>query len=188
MANNLTTESLIQQPENRNFLSALAFKFGIRKLPFTNYFVQKVTIPGLIAGTSKQSSPFKELPVPGDHMHHEDLQLTFRVDENLRNYLEIYAWIVGTTFPDNFGQYAQLFQEIKTSGKGVKSDATLMIFNSSNNPIVEVTYEDCFPYRLSSIEFSSTETDVQYVEATALFKIMGHHVRLLNTTVEVPSS
>lgn len=180
--------ALANQPVNKNFLNPVGFRFGINKLPNTNYFVQTANIPGVILGRVEQPSPFKALPITGDSLKHEDLEITFKVDENLRNWLELYAWMVGMGFPDNFGQYADLANKGKYSGIGIYSDATLMILDSQNNPIVEVTYQDIFPWRLSAIDFDARKTDVDYVEAQAIFRIQTHKIRILNTSVVVPNA
>lgn len=192
MASNLTQDTvgaIANQPSNINYLSPISFRFGIKKLPTTNYFVQKVNLPGILVNPVYQATPFKKVPVPGDHMEHEMLQVTFKVDEYMRNWLEIYGWMVGIAYPDSFNQYSQLAKEIATSnGKGVRSDATLLINSSSNNPILEVTYQGIFPISLSGLDFSSSTPDIDYVQATAFFEIQGHKIKLLTSSDTVPPS
>ena len=43
-------------------------------------------------------TPFKEIPVQGDHLTFDNLEITFLVDEKLENYRELHQWLVGIDF------------------------------------------------------------------------------------------
>lgn len=162
----------LRQPANKNFLSPLGFKFQINKLPDTNFFVQSVTIPGVNVGYIDRPSPFAKIPTVGDQMTFEDLSVTFRVNETMSNYIEIFNWLVGIGFPNNFEQRAAIQRKPLGSGLGLYSDAVLTILSSAMNPIVEIKYIDVFPVSISPITMDSTLEDVQYVEATATFRFL----------------
>jgi hypothetical protein len=87
----------------------------------------------------------------------------------MKNYIELYDWLKGIGFPDNFAQYGNIAGAGVTTGDGVYSDITLIILSSAMNPNMEVTFYDCFPVDLSAIEFDSTSVDVQYATATVSF-------------------
>ena len=50
----------------------------------------------------------KDLPIPGDKMEFEDLNVRFLVDENLENYMEIQNWMRGLGFPESFQEIYDL--------------------------------------------------------------------------------
>lgn len=157
-------------PTNKNFLSPLGFRFFIKKLPNVNFFVQKVNVPGIsIAQNPTMPNPFTKIPYAGDHLEFNELQITYRVDEDISNYLEIYNWIRGLAFPDNFGEYAALASKTPTSGEGLKSDASLIITTNGKSPNFECVFEDAFPINISNIDFVTTDETVNYIEATATF-------------------
>jgi len=159
------------QPSNRNFLSPVSFRFSINKLPNTNFFVQAVNVPSITLGeTQGLDTPFVKVPVPGDHISFAELNVTFRVDEDLNNYRELFDWINGIGFPESFNQYAQLDNQPEGSGAGIYSDASLVIVNSARRPNLEVRFEDIFPTSLTDINFDIRQTDIEYVEATATFR------------------
>ena len=85
--------ALENTPTNPNFLSPLNFKFSIKRAPHINFFTQKISIPSLNLPSYNSPNPFVKIPEPGEHIDYGDLELTFRVDENLKNYLEIHNWI-----------------------------------------------------------------------------------------------
>ena len=160
------------EPTNKNFLSPLGFKFVIKKTPNVNYFVQSVNLPNVNLGEAVLPSPFKRIPIAGDHIEYGDLQITFKVDENMQNYLELFNWIKAIGFPDTFDQHKAVDPKYVSSytGEGIYSDASLVILSSAMNPVHEVVFRDAFPVALTDFNFDARASDVEYVEATATFK------------------
>jgi hypothetical protein len=171
--------SIDTQPSNKNSLSAFGFKFSIKKTPNVNWFIQSATIPSISLAKTQVTTPFVTFPVGGDHLIFDDLQITFRVDEDLANYKEIYNWMIGIGFPDNFDQFKNLAQKVPgkyntgnsgfVEGTNIYSDASLIILSSSMNPIFEINFVDLFPISLSELKFDSQLSSVQYLEATTSF-------------------
>ena len=164
-------------PDNKNFLSPLGFVFQIKKTPNVNYFVQSVVLPELTLGQADVQTPFTKLPVPGDHVDFGQLQVTFRIDEEMRNYKEIFDWIVALGFPDNFNQYKSIAPQrgpigglvAPTSGAGVYSDGSLTVLNSVKNPIIEFAFKELYPISLTNVTFDTKLTSVDYLDATVVF-------------------
>jgi len=84
----------------------------------------------------------------------------------MKNYLEIYNWIIGLGHPENFRQYKNL----DTSRASIYSDGALIILSSNNNPIVRISFEDMFPLSLSPLAFDVTQTDIEYLQAEVTFR------------------
>jgi hypothetical protein len=93
----------------------------------------------------------------------------------MNNYLEIYNWIKGITFPQNFDQ----FKEINESKEGRFSDISVLVLNSSKNPSINITYRNCFPISLSEITLDTTSSDLIYPEATATFQYDYYEIEQL---------
>jgi hypothetical protein len=157
-------------PTNKSFLSPLGFDFSIKKLPTTNFFVTRATIPGFTLGIAAAPTPFVRLPIPGDKIEFNDLQVTFKIDEDMKNYLEVFNWIMGLGFPDRYEQYAALKRKGKGTGDGIYSDASLTILTSAMNPNMEFTFRNVFPYSLTDVDFTTSIADVEYLEATVGFR------------------
>jgi len=154
---------------NKNMLSSLGFKFFIKKLPEFNFFVQDVDLPGITLGSYEQGTPFKGLNIHGDHVTYPTLSATFKINEDLGNYMEINTWIRQVGFPVEFEEHRVIANQQMTSGEGIYSDASLMILTSASNPNVEIKIKNLFPVSLSGLRFSSKDTTVQYIEATVEF-------------------
>ena len=161
------------QPTNFNYLSPIGFKFAINRTPIFNHFVQAVNVPDLGLGTVNISTPFVRLPVPGDQLQFGQLQVTFRVDEDMKAYSEIYDWMINLGFPDNFDQYKNVASTKDSVASGASlgnySDATLTILSSASVPIIDVQLYDLFPISLTGLNFDSRLAEVEYLECSVTF-------------------
>lgn len=168
------------QPTNLNFLGQNGFRFSIKRLPGVNYFCQSVSIPSIAIGAIESPTPFSNIPRPGDRITYDPLNIKFKVDEDLRNYFEIQKWIEGLGHPDSLSQTRELSQDInKTQIGNTKkvgyyttyvSEATLSILSSAKNVNKTIYFEDCFPIALTELSFESTNTTIEYLEATVTFR------------------
>ena len=165
--------ALNDQPDNTQFLSPLGFNFMIKKLPNTNYFVQSVNVPSVQATDVVVPTPFTNIPTIGDRLNYSEFQLSFKVDEDMTNYIELYDWLLQLHFPEDFAQSKNIYQKqnnVDFLADGPYSDATLTVLNSAMNPNKEVIFEDCYPIALSDLQFSTTAASVDYIECQATFR------------------
>ena len=165
--------ALNDQPDNPQFLSPLGFNFLIKKLPNTNYFVQSVNVPSVQATDVVVPTPFTNIPTIGDRLNYSEFQLSFKVDEDMTNYIELYDWLLQLHFPEDFAQSKNIYQKqnnVDFLQDGPYSDATLTVLNSAMNPNREVIFEDCYPIALSDLQFSTTAASVDYIECQATFR------------------
>ena len=166
--------AIANQPTNLNFLSPLGYKFILSRAPNVEYFVQEVSLPGLNLGVATQVTPFTNIRRPGDKVEFEQMQVTFRVNEDLDNYLEIFNWMVALGRPESFNQYTlapRPFLSTEQLKDTITSDITLTVLSSAMNTNVEFTLRDCFPVSLSNITMTSSASDIEYVTATATFAL-----------------
>lgn len=168
--------ALDNQPENFNFLSPFSFKFQIKKTPYLNFFVQSVNIPGISMPAPEQPNPFVGIPLPGDHLTYDELLIQFKVDEELKNYLELHNWIRALGYPENFNEYKTIANQPKLSGLGIVSDISLLILTSAKNPKFEVVFKDAFPIQLSALIFETTSETVSYIDASATFRYRSYDI------------
>lgn len=163
------------QVTNRNFLSPLNFKFSLKRAPHVNFFIQAVNLPGLSLPEIDVSNPLIRVPYAGDHLLYDELQITYKVDENLRNYMELHEWIRALG-KRSFEEYRALANTPSYTGGGLKSDISLMILTSNKNANYEVVFKDAIPISVSGINFATTDPDVDYVTATASFRYVAYDV------------
>ena len=173
--------TLRRQPTELDYADPTKFKFSINKLPKVEYFTTACNLPGINLGESIFPTPLKQIPVMGDELTYENLEITFLVDEKLENYIELHNWLVGIGFPDNRNQFTNFRTDNQNafpdSGKsaetqgvqGMFGDATLTITSAKNNPIVEARFEDVYPVALSGLQYDQQQDDITYLTASATF-------------------
>ena len=174
------------QIKNRNYLSPVGFKFVITKAPKADFFSNSASIPGINLGFALQPNYLRDIPVAGDKLTFEDFTLSFFVDENLENYMEVQNWLRGLGYPDSVEEFIDLKKDdTYTPDPSAKnalneySDATLIVYNSSFNEIVKVKFRDVFPVSLSTINFDASVGDIDYVTADATFKYSIYDIEVL---------
>lgn len=170
---------ITDQPQNINFLSPLGFRFKLARTPNVNFFVTDVKLPSISLGFVDVPSPFKIIEIAGNKLDYGDFQLTFRLDEDLESYFEIYNWLTAIGFPEDFKQFAQLKNSSNSYGslQTQYSDGTLTILTSDMVPNFEVNFLNMYPTTISDINFTVTDTDVNYITATVTFKYQIYHVK-----------
>tara|TARA_B100000427_G_scaffold222624_1_gene186331 strand:+ start:1537 stop:2103 length:567 start_codon:yes stop_codon:yes gene_type:complete len=161
-------------PQNKNFLSPVGFKFIIGRTPNVDYFCQAASIPEISVGVREIQTPVKDYVIPGDKMTFGDLNLRFLVNEDLDNYYEIYKWLKGLSNPKDPDEFFKYIDNVDEAGRVDQekqmSDARLLILNSNYNPISIVNFFNIFPSSLTTLEFDSSVTDINYFTADVNFK------------------
>ena len=186
-----TINSNTRQPTKLDYASPTQFKFTIIKLPKVEYFCTAANIPSITLGSANQSTPFRDIPIPGDKLDYDTLNISFLVDENLENYREIHGWMTGLGFPKDHSQFRnlqqagsdryptttsetynkELGQVVKQTSDdgGLYSDATLFVLTSKNNSNIEIRFRDIYPISLSGLQYSQQNNDTDYLQATVTF-------------------
>ena len=192
------TSPLNRQPTKLAYTSPTQFRFLINQLPKVQYFTVSANVPGITLGDATYATPLKDIPLPGEKLTYDDLNITFIVDENLENYIEIHNWLASLGFPKNREQFKTHrsatsnlpkatvgtsgdIGDVKpiTSDSPMFSDSVLTVLSNKNNPVVECRFEDCFPTSLSSLDYSQNQTDVEYLTAEVTFKYKIYEIKTL---------
>ena len=192
------TSPLSRQPTKLDYSSPTQFRFLINQLPKVEYFTTSANIPGISLGEGVLNTPLKDIPLLGDKLTYEDLTISFIVDENLENYIEMHNWLTGIGFPKDrsqFSTFRSTTSNTKVATRGVSkdigqvkastpeismfSDATMTILTNKNNPVVECRFADVFPTNLTGLDYSQNQTDVDYLTASATFKYKIYEIHSL---------
>lgn len=161
---------------NPNFLSPLSYKFVLQRTPNLNFNIQTVRLPGMALSSTETATPFVSIPNSGK-ITFSPLTITFRVNEDMSDYLEIHNWMKGLGSPSDFTGYANL----KNSDQGLYSDATLVINNSRKLGNISAKFIQMFPVDISDLQFTTMDTDVNYLECTVDFRFLSYEIGVLNS-------
>ena len=190
-----TTSPLDRQPTALDYSSPTQFRFLINQLPKVQYFTTEANIPGITLSAGTFNTPLKDLPILGDKLTYDDLTISFIVDENLENYIEMHTWLTSIGFPSDRKQFADFrstTSNVATATRGeskdigdvrattpelaMTSDAVMTILTNKNNPVVECRFRDVFPTSLSGLSYSQNQTDVEYLSAEVNFKYQIYEI------------
>ncbi len=172
----MATNAYQNQIKNRNFLSPTGFKFILNRAPEVAFFSNSANIPGITLGIANQSNYLRDIPQPGEKLDFDDFNLRFMVDEDLANYNEVSKWMRGLGFPESLKEIYNLQKDNPNLNQPNKtqlnlySDGTLTVYNSNFKPNFKIKFRDMFPFSLTTLEFDSTQTDIQYFTAEVNFK------------------
>ena len=162
------------QPTNLNQLNVVSFDVSFSRMTAVQYFCQRVSLPTVVLGETNEPSPFLNLPLEGDTLTFEALSLSFIVDEDLQNYIEIYNWLTALGFPRDYSQFA-ILQEPSAASKTLSkySDLSLVVHTNKSNPNYKIKFTDVFPTSISSIQFDATPTGMDPIVVDATFNFRG---------------
>ena len=145
-------------PESKNYLRNNSFKFSINKIPNVNFYVQEANIPNVSVDFTETKTLFAQPDYDtGGRYTYGDLNIRFIVDENMNNYLELYAGI----------------------DKDPLEDATLIVLNNSYRANIVVRFKELYPISLDEITFDLTTTDPDPIIIGAEFKFNGMKITKL---------
>jgi hypothetical protein len=161
-------------PNNINPLSPTGFQLSITKLPDVTFFCQEANIPSISLPEIDFRTPLSTIRIPGEVLTYGDLDISFMVDEGMKNYMGIYNWLVGLGHPESFQQYTdflanQTSPAVTELGKNF-SDGTLQILGGSNTQVQSIQFNSLIPVDLGSLVFHSDVDDINYLIGKATFK------------------
>jgi len=187
------------QPTVFDYASPTQWRINFDRLPLITWFCTNANIPGVTLGEAQYPTPMSDMPLSGDKLTFDTLNIQFIVDEELRNYRELWEWIVGIGFPKSHSQWSNVLSKSKfnevlpgasrqTIDSGpidpgirdkpapaetaIYSDATMIFFNSKNIPKVNIYFKDIFPISLGGLEFMQDAGDIEYLKIDASFRFM----------------
>lgn len=184
------TTAIGRQPTKLDYASPTQFRFVINQLPKVEFNTISANIPGINLGEAMFPTPYKEIPLMGDTLTYDNLELNFIVDEYLENWMSVHDWLTAIGFPKDREQFSQFRGQdsatpIPTAGntktdigtttaataaRSMFSDMTLSVLSNKNNAILECRFYDAFPVSLSGINYTQIATDIENIVATVNFR------------------
>lgn len=171
-------------PSDLDYLKPNGFRFQVHNIPNVSFFCQSANIPEIRIGEAVQATPLQDYYEPGEKLAYGELLIRFLIQENMANYNELHNWMVGLGSPEDSDQYKEYadsqryrfpqINERKARNLAIKSDATLFVLDSNNNPATAINFKDAFPVSLSGLEFDVTDTE--YFVGTAIFRYLNFKV------------
>tara|TARA_Y100001963_G_scaffold156636_1_gene250740 strand:- start:1282 stop:1833 length:552 start_codon:yes stop_codon:yes gene_type:complete len=163
-----------RQPVTDNPMMNTSFRFLMTKVPTMTYFCQRVNLPSLTLEAIEQPTRYgTRLYTAGDAYNYEDLSVDFIVDENMKNWLEIYDWLRTCANLKDMKEFEEKEQHT--------TDAELLILNSAYKAIKSVSFSNLIPTSIGSLQFDSSATETEPVIASATFRFSSYEITSINS-------
>ncbi len=168
-----------QVPCNTDLLQSAKFILIFPRLPFTQFFCQAANVPGIATTPTSQPTPFSNLPIPGDKLQYEPLDIEFLLDEELLSWIQVHDWMRGIAFPKEFAEYSKLKDQSRYSQQvdhPQYADAELISLSALGEHKVKFKFLDLFPISLGGISYDIRVGSEKIMTSTATFKFSRYDI------------
>ena len=187
-----TINPTAREPVVYDYAQSNQFKVYLPIFPLTEWFVVNCNIPGVTMGQGVVATPLTDVPFIGDKLTYDQFSMTFLVDEKMKNFIELHDWLINMAAPQknsqfmaqtsdyvlDAGQRTKFYTDIEgvstqvtgnTSDRELYCDIQIFILSSKNNPVTKFTLQNAFPVSLSALDYSSQDSDTNYVQCNVSF-------------------
>ena len=141
--------------DNINMLTPGGFKVVIDSKEFANvqFFCTNAELPSV--GQTETTADYRNTIAffPGETLSFDTFNLTFIVDEEMKNYIEMFNWI-----------------RTNHTAKPLFKDITMSILSNKNTTNKQVMFHDAFPVALGSLQFTTQDTALDAVTCDVTFR------------------
>lgn len=150
---------------SNNLLQNNGFAFVLERIPQTIFRVVSCDIPSMNVPPAPAGFPGASQNFPGTFTEFDDLTLEFLVDEDLKNYEEIYHWMMQQRFAIGDEYTPKNDMEIP-----LVSDGALTTMTNASNANRVFKFVSMFPVFLGSIHFDTSINQPDPITCTVTFK------------------
>jgi hypothetical protein len=148
---------------SQNFLQNNGFIFSLDRIPQTTFRVVACDVPSITVPAPEQGSAASSQFFPGSATEFDELSMDFLVDEDLKNYEEIYNWITQQRFAENYVPKNSREEKLV-------SDGTLATMSNASNVNRVFYFKDLFPVSLGNMHFDTSISQPEPVTCTVTFR------------------
>lgn len=163
------------------------FRFLIDGFTDVAFYAVQVSIPGVSSLSPLVANPLTTIPMPGDHLKFESLQLTFLVDAGFKSYFSLFYWMKGYGFPTSYddivnftaSRQAQLGNPRPNKMDALKTNATLYVMApDTDSAVAEISFSDLFPTALGAVTMDLQHHEPQLLKCMASFSYTDFNITL----------
>ena len=165
-----------RQPTNTNYLQASKFLLSFSRITEVQYFCQQVNLPGVSLGQGLYNTPLADLPLAGNKLTFNPLNINFTVNETISDWIQLYKWFRALGSPKSFDDRKQMLTQ---QGGKYYSDATLTILSALNNPIFRIHFRNVFPLTLGSVDFDTKLSADHIMTVRASFRYQSYNYEII---------
>lgn len=150
---NMVTD--MSNPQSFNALTNVKFKFDIQRAPNVTYWMQSCILPTVQIEGGILPGMRRDVPIPGQKAEFENLVITFIVDQDLKNYEEIFNW----------------FQDIASASTidQMVANCSLHFLNGDNEVNRTIDFIGAYPTVMTELSLNSDDSDTVPVTCSVTF-------------------
>ena len=147
---------MTQLTDNFNMLAPTGFRVTIESPKFSNleYFISTVSLPTISLAEAEAGFRNYQGFVPGDKVSYDTLDMSFVIDEDMKNYTEVFNWIKANA----------------DENLPAKHDLIFSILTSHNNLNKQIKFVNAMPTSLGGVEFNTQVDTIDYLQSTISFR------------------
>ncbi|UIW12650.1 tail completion protein [Enterobacter phage phi5] len=163
-----TTAMILNQISPTNFMLDIPDNDYVKGLKLQ---VQGVTLPAInIPITDVPLNPMIRGKIPGSAMEFDPLTIRFAVDEELRSYLGVYLWMLGTV---DFNT----FESVRWS-EPQQAMALHILDNSQSKTVATFRFYGAWPSNLGELELMYTNDSDEAVSCMTMFNFAHMEIEI----------
>ena len=153
------------QPASINLAKGTNYKLEISSIPGSVFWVTSCNVPSITVNETPVPHPVHGYSyVPSTTQTYSPFTVTFLVDEDFNNYMELYDW---------FQRSAGLLENREEHSDALMVDATLHILtNNKNVSKVKFTFHNLFPTNIGDLAFNNESAEELLTDASFQFTYM----------------
>lgn len=148
-----------------NLLQTNSFTFNLLRSKETTFRVTSCSVPAVSVPPAEDGYGGGTQYFPGTFNEFDPVTLRFIVDEDLKNYEEIYRWITQQRYAIGSDYIPK-----DESDKLLVSDGVLTTLTNNSRPNRAFYFKDMFPVELGSIDFDTTSGTTEPVTCSVTFR------------------
>lgn len=126
------------QAKNTDFLMTL------EPLPLVSFWLQDFQLPSINVELMQLQHSTLDFPMTGEKANFDPITVSFLVDENWENWMEIYNLMFNAVHPNR--------PDLRTN---LCFDSTITLLNGVKNPVARIKLIDCVPSILEGVPFDA---------------------------------
>lgn len=133
--------------------------FEFDKLPNVAFKTKSITLPSISLPASSISTPNRTMSLPSNRIMYDPFTLSYLLDSDLSNYLEIYSWLTSQ---------AQIGPTM--------SNASVFFLDNEERQVAVMQMINAFPINLESPTLSVDNTGFEAIILSATFEHQGFEI------------
>jgi hypothetical protein len=154
--------------ENDNYASPNAFEAIFEGFPEVKYLMEDFNIPAVkVPSVVQHTGSYVDIKHPTDKILFDGpLHITFRLDEDLKNYKQLLSWVKDTVCnSSDQRQYPE------------RMDITILQLNNNRQANNKIVFRDCFLNECSGFKLTTRETEINPIVIDCFFEFLDFEIK-----------